>query len=93
MLVALTPEALIDVFGCNILKDHRTISRKVNPAFNTIYTQRTIGFRAAMAASDTVRIPTTGPNVTFAKPVESFFELSIAVAPSHLEGEKHGTSG
>jgi hypothetical protein len=33
-----------------------------------------------------IRIPLAGPDRTFAKPVESFFELSIIAAPSFHEG-------
>jgi len=29
-----------------------------------------------------VRVPLGGPNVTFAKPIDTFFELSITSAPS-----------
>ena len=36
-----------------------------------------------------VRVPCGGPKVTFAKPIDTFFELSITSAPSHIERDCH----
>jgi hypothetical protein len=78
---------LVARLGIKILPSENLKSRKIFCRLNLVKTNNSEREQAGFA-----KVTLGGPKVTFAKPIDTFFELSINAAPSPL-GEKHLGNG